>query len=57
MTAYGAQRKLGCEAVSFRFAPIPAIRRAVTEPLESTYNGRWLRLALSIGLALLFEIQ
>jgi hypothetical protein len=29
----------------------------VTEPLESTYNGRWLRLALSIGLALLFEIQ
>ena len=39
------------------FAPIPAVRGTAIEPPESPYNGRSLRLTLSICLPLLFEIQ
>jgi hypothetical protein len=36
MAALGAERKLGCEAVGFRFAPIAVIRRTADWRLKST---------------------
>ena len=43
MTVFGAKRKLACEVVGFRFAPIPGIRGTLIEPRESTPSGRWAR--------------